>query len=101
MKYCGVLCIDYVLGLLCLWWILKGENVMKGVYIYYLVKDMLVILVFEFYCYQCSVIGEDLGIVLDEIVELLCDVGVYLYKVFFFEMLKEDGGYVFLVYYVE
>ncbi|TXY14542.1 4-alpha-glucanotransferase [Vibrio mimicus] len=101
MKHCGALRIDHVLGLLRLWWIPKGENATKGAYIYYPVKDMLAILALESHRHQCSVIGEDLGTVPDEIVELLRDAGVHSYKVFFFETSKEDGGYVSPVHYAE
>ncbi|WP_165313318.1 4-alpha-glucanotransferase [Vibrio ziniensis] len=94
MKHCGSLRIDHVLGLLRLWWIPKGENATKGAYIYYPVKDMLAILALESHRHQCSVIGEDLGTVPDEIVGLLRDAGVHSYKVFFFETSKEDGGFI-------
>jgi len=94
MKHCGSLRIDHVLGLLRLWWIPKGENATKGAYIYYPVRDMMAILALESHRHQCSVIGEDLGTVPDEIVELLRDAGVHSYKVFFFETSKEDGGFI-------
>ncbi|RTZ17948.1 4-alpha-glucanotransferase [Vibrio aquaticus] len=94
MKHCGALRIDHVLGLLRLWWIPKGENATKGAYIYYPVEDMLAILALESHRYQCSVIGEDLGTVPDEIVEILRDAGVHSYKVFFFETSEDDGGYI-------
>ncbi len=94
MKHCGSLRIDHVLGLLRLWWIPKGEKATNGAYIYYPVKDMLAILALESHRHQCSVIGEDLGTVPDEIVELLRDAGVHSYKVFFFETSKEDGGFI-------
>lgn len=94
MKHCGALRIDHVLGLLRLWWIPKGENATKGAYIYYPVQDMLSILALESHRYQCSVIGEDLGTVPDEIVDILADAGVHSYKVFFFETSEEDGGFI-------
>ncbi|WP_200856326.1 4-alpha-glucanotransferase, partial [Klebsiella pneumoniae] len=75
MKHCGALRIDHVLGLLRLWWIPKGENATKGAYIYYPVKDMLAILALDSHRHQCSVIGEVLGTVPEEIVELLRDAG--------------------------
>lgn len=92
MKHCGALRIDHVLGLLRLWWIPKGEKATEGAYLYYPVEDMLAILALESHRHQCSVIGEDLGTVPDEIVEILADAGVHSYKVFFFEV-AEDGGY--------
>ncbi|ASC58636.1 4-alpha-glucanotransferase [Vibrio vulnificus] len=94
MKHCGALRIDHVLGLLRLWWIPKGEKATEGAYLYYPVEDMLAILALESHRHQCSVIGEDLGTVPDEIVDILRDAGVHSYKVFFFETSKEDGGFI-------
>ncbi|EGU34343.1 4-alpha-glucanotransferase [Vibrio sp. N418] len=54
---------------------------------------MLAILALESHRHQCSVIGEDLGTVPEEIVDILRDAGVHSYKVFFFETSKQDGGY--------
>ena len=101
MKHCGALRIDHVLGLLRLWWIPKGENATKGAYMYYPVEDMLAILALESHRYQCSVIGEDLGTVPDEIVDILRDAGVHSYKVFFFETSEEDGGFISPAHYAE
>ncbi|WP_373945657.1 4-alpha-glucanotransferase [Vibrio chagasii] len=101
MKHCGALRIDHVLGLLRLWWIPKGEDATKGAYIYYPVQDMLSILALESHRYQCSVIGEDLGTVPDEIVDILADAGVHSYKVFFFETSEEDGGFISPAHYAE
>ncbi|MDR9828215.1 4-alpha-glucanotransferase [Vibrio sp. FNV 38] len=101
MKHCGSLRIDHVLGLLRLWWIPKGESATNGAYIYYPVEDMLAILALESHRHQCSVIGEDLGTVPDEIVSILRDAGVNSYKVFFFETSEEDGGYISPKHYAE
>ena len=94
MKHCGALRIDHVLGLLRLWWIPRGEDATKGAYVYYPVQDMLSILALESHRHQCSVIGEDLGTVPDEIVDILADAGVHSYKVFFFETSENDGGFI-------
>ncbi|OOF16703.1 4-alpha-glucanotransferase [Salinivibrio sp. PR932] len=101
MQHCGALRIDHVLGLLRLWWIPKGKNATEGAYLYYPVKDMLAILALESHRHQCSVIGEDLGTVPDEIVDLLRDAGVHSYKVFFFETSKDDGGFISPAHYAE
>ncbi|MGR5309361.1 4-alpha-glucanotransferase [Photobacterium damselae] len=92
MRHCGALRIDHVLGLLRLWWIPKGELAKAGAYMYYPVEDLLAILALESHRHQCTVIGEDLGTVPDEIVDKLATAGVHSYKVFFFET-AEDGGY--------
>lgn len=101
MKHCGALRIDHVLGLLRLWWIPKGDNATQGAYIYYPVEDMLAILALESHRHQCSVIGEDLGTVPDEIVDILREAGVHSYKVFFFETSEEDGGFISPAHYAE
>ncbi len=93
MSHCGALRIDHILGLLRLWWIPKGESASEGAYLSYPVDDLLGILALESHRHQCSVIGEDLGTVPEEIVQLLLDSGVHSYKVFFFETAK-DGGYI-------
>ncbi|PSW05434.1 4-alpha-glucanotransferase [Photobacterium lipolyticum] len=92
MRNCGALRIDHVLGLLRLWWIPKGESAKSGAYMYYPVEDLMAILALESHRHHCTVIGEDLGTVPDEIVEKLSTAGVHSYKVFFFET-AEDGGY--------
>lgn len=100
MQHCGALRIDHVLGLLRLWWIPQGKGAAEGAYIYYPVEDMLAILALESHRHQCSVIGEDLGTVPDEIVDILADAGIHSYKVFFFET-AEDGGYYSPSHYTE
>ncbi|MGR2769752.1 4-alpha-glucanotransferase [Photobacterium ganghwense] len=92
MRNCGALRIDHVLGLLRLWWIPKGDSAKNGAYMYYPVDDLMAILALESHRYQCTVIGEDLGTVPDEIVDKLATAGIHSYKVFFFET-AEDGGY--------
>jgi 4-alpha-glucanotransferase len=62
---------------------------------------MLAILALESHRHQCSVIGEDLGTVPDEIGALLSDAGVHSYKVFFFETSEEDGGFISPAHYTE
>ncbi len=94
MRNCGALRIDHVLGLLRLWWIPKGESAKAGAYMYYPVEDLMSILALESHRFQCTVIGEDLGTVPDEIVDQLATAGIHSYKVFFFETSKEDGGFI-------
>ena len=101
MQHCGALRIDHVMGLLRLWWIPRGESATNGAYMYYPVKEMLAILALESHRLQCSVIGEDLGTVPDEMAQLLRDAGVHSYKVFFFETSKTDGGYISPAHYPE
>ena len=100
MKHCGALRIDHVLGLMRLWWIPEGKGAADGAYVYYPVEDMLAILALESHRHQCSVIGEDLGTVPDEIVDILADAGIHSYKLFFFEV-AEDGGFFSPAHYKE
>ncbi|OTA15490.1 4-alpha-glucanotransferase [Xenorhabdus vietnamensis] len=90
MRHCGALRIDHVMSLLRLWWIPQGETADKGVYVHYPVDDLLAILALESQRNRCLVIGEDLGIVPEAIVDKLRDRGVYSYKVFYFE--RNDKG---------
>ncbi|MDC9593576.1 4-alpha-glucanotransferase [Xenorhabdus sp. IM139775] len=92
MRHCGALRIDHVMALLRLWWIPQGETADKGVYVHYPVDDLLAILALESQRNHCLVIGEDLGIVPEEIVGKLRDSGVYSYKVFYFER-NQQGEY--------
>lgn len=46
----GLLWIDYVMVFLWLWWVVKGDDVKEGGYVYYLVDDLLGIFVLESYC---------------------------------------------------
>ncbi|NHB93861.1 4-alpha-glucanotransferase [Photorhabdus cinerea] len=85
MTYCGALRIDHVMSMLRLWWIPYGETADKGAYVHYPVDDLMAILALESQRHRCMIIGEDLGIVPEEIVGKLRDSGVYSYKVFYFE----------------
>ncbi len=100
MRHCGALRIDHILGLLRLWWVPKGKNASEGAYIHYPVKEMLALLALESHRQKCSVIGEDLGTVPEQIADLLTDAGIHSYKVFFFEV-AQDGGYYSPVHYSE
>ena len=47
MASSGSLRIDHVMALLCLWWVVKGDNAKDGGYVYYPVDDLLGILALE------------------------------------------------------
>ena len=100
MHACGALRIDHVMALLRLWWVPKGESAKAGTYVYYPVDDLLAILALESHLNECSIIGEDLGTVPDDIVGKLQENGIHSYKVFFFEQ-AEDGGYYSPMHYKE
>lgn len=100
MHACGALRIDHVMALLRLWWVPEGDSAMKGTYVYYPVDDLLAILALESHLNQCSIIGEDLGTVPEDIVGKLKENGIHSYKVFFFEQ-AADGGFYSPKHYVE
>ncbi len=100
MHACGALRIDHVMALLRLWWVPKGETAKAGTYVYYPVDDLLAILALESHLNECTIIGEDLGTVPDDIVGKLQENGIHSYKVFFFEQ-AEDGGYFSPEHYTE
>ncbi len=92
MRDCGALRIDHVMALLRLWWIPYGETADKGAYVAYPVHDLLAILALESQRHRCMVIGEDLGTVPPEIINMLRDSGIFSWKVLFFEQ-HRDGSY--------
>ena len=100
MHACGALRIDHVMALLRLWWVPQGGSAKEGTYVYYPVDDLLAILALESHLNQCSIIGEDLGTVPDDIIGKLKENGIHSYKVFFFEQ-AEDGGFYSPEHYVE
>lgn len=83
MSYCGALRIDHVMGLMRLWWCLPG--IPGGAYVYYPFEDLLAILRLESHRNQCMVIGEDMGVVPDELRTRMTATAVYANKVFYFE----------------
>jgi 4-alpha-glucanotransferase len=83
MCHCGALRIDHVMGLLRLWWCLP--NVPGGAYVYYPLEDLLAILRLESHRNQCVVIGEDMGVVPDDLRARMAATAVYSNKVFYFE----------------
>lgn len=91
MKNCGALRIDHVMALLRLWWcILDNSEQNKGCYVYYPFEQMLALLKLESHLNQCEVIGEDLGIVPDEIKSALKSSNIYSNLLFYFE--KNHSG---------
>lgn len=89
MRYCSALRIDHVMSLLRLWWVPKNHTADEGAYVPYPVDDLLSILALESQRHQCMVIGEDLGIVPDAIIDKLKQAAVYSYRVLFFEQDKK------------
>lgn len=83
MAHCGALRIDHVMGLLRLWWCLPEQG--GGAYIYYPLETLLAIIRLESHRNQCLVVGEDMGVVPNEIRQRMKATAVYTNKVFYFE----------------
>ncbi|MGS2722676.1 4-alpha-glucanotransferase [Porticoccus sp. GXU_MW_L64] len=85
----GALRIDHFMSLLRLWWCLPDNA--GGAYVYYAFDDLLALLCLESHRNHCAVVGEDLGVVPDEVRTRMAEVGVFGNKLLFFE--KQDQGF--------
>ena len=88
MAYCGALRIDHVMGLLRLWWCLPEQA--GGAYVYYPLETLLALLRLESHRHQCLVVGEDMGVVPNDLRERMAATSVYSNKVFYFEREQEQ-----------
>jgi 4-alpha-glucanotransferase len=90
MRYYGALRLDHVMALFRLWWVPGGRSPTEGAYVHYPLHQLLTVLSLESTRHACLVVGEDLGVVPDEMRHAMPEFGVYHYKVLLFE--KDDGG---------
>jgi 4-alpha-glucanotransferase len=91
MRYYGALRLDHVMGLFRLWWVAAGFSPTEGAYVHYPLQQLLTVLSLESARGACVVVGEDLGVVPDEMREAMPEFGLYHYKVLLFE--KLDGRF--------
>ena len=91
MRYYGALRLDHVMSLFRLWWVAAGCSPIEGAYVHYPLQQLLTVLTLESARNHCLVVGEDLGIVPDEIRQAMPEFGLYHYKVLLFE--KIDGRF--------
>lgn len=85
MQHYGALRIDHIMGLLRLWWwTAQNANDPSGAYVYYDADALFAILAYESHAANCTVIGEDLGIVPDEIRTKLQQFNIYSNQLFYF-----------------
>jgi 4-alpha-glucanotransferase len=81
----GALRLDHVMALFRQWWVPRGLKSIDGGYVHYPLADLLGVVALESHRNQCVIVGEDLGVVPDEIRRALPEYGVYHYKVLLFE----------------
>jgi 4-alpha-glucanotransferase len=89
MRYYGALRLDHVMSLFRLWWVAAGDSPTEGAYVHYPLQHLLTVLALESARAGCLVVGEDLGVVPDEMRRAMPEFGLYQYKVLLFE---KDGG---------
>jgi 4-alpha-glucanotransferase len=92
MRHCGALRLDHVMALFRQWWVPRGFKSVDGGYVHYPLEELLAVVALESHRQQCLVVGEDLGVVPDEIRRALPQFGVYHYKVVMFE--QKNGEFV-------
>ena len=91
MRYYGALRLDHVMSLFRLWWVPAHTSPQGGAYVHYPFHELLTVLTLESARNSCLVVGEDLGVVPDEMRAAMPEYGVYHYKVMLFE--KQAGRF--------
>ncbi|WP_439258248.1 4-alpha-glucanotransferase [Lonepinella sp. BR2271] len=91
MQHFGVLRIDHVMGLFRLWLIPENKTAVDGVYVLYPFDELMAILAIESQRNQCVIVGEDLGIVSDEVRCKLKEFLIYSYFVLYFS--QQNGEF--------
>jgi 4-alpha-glucanotransferase len=89
MRYYGAMRLDHVMALFRLWWVPAGFAPSEGAYVHYPLQQLLTVLSLESARSACLVVGEDLGVVPDEMRRAMPECGLYHYKVLLFE---KSGG---------
>src|SRR6266481_5700171 len=85
MRYYGAMRLDHVMALFRLWWVPAGFSPSEGAYVHYPLQQLLTVLALESARGACLVVGEDLGVVPDEMRRAMPECGLYHYKVLLFE----------------
>jgi len=91
MRCYGALRLDHVMALFRLWWVPCGFPPTEGAYVHYPLQQLLTVLSLESARSACLVVGEDLGVVPDEMRQAMPEFGLYHYKVLLFE--KSEGRF--------
>jgi len=93
MRDCGALRLDHVMALMRLWWhFTHSRSEQNACYVYYPFEQMLSILTLESQLNQCAVIGEDLGVVPEQIKSALGNAGVFSNSLLYF-CKNQDGQF--------
>ncbi len=92
MRHCGALRLDHVMALFRQWWVPRGFKSVDGGYVHYPLEHLLGVVALESQRNECLIVGEDLGVVPEEIRRALPEFGVYHYKVVMFE--QQQGEFV-------
>jgi 4-alpha-glucanotransferase len=88
MRSYGALRLDHVMSLCRLWWVPAGMSPTAGAYVHYPLQQLLTVLALESARNSCLVVGEDLGVVPDEMRRAMPEFGLYHYKVMLFEKIE-------------
>jgi len=89
MRYYSAMRIDHVMSLFRLWWVPAGMSANDGAYVHYPLHQLMTVVALESQRNRCLIVGEDLGVVPDEVRAAMPQYGLYHYKVMLFE---KDGG---------
>lgn len=88
MRHFGALRVDHVMALFRQWWVPAGQSPAAGAYVHYPLGELMAVLSLISERRRCVVVGEDLGVVPDEIRHAMAEHGLLHYKVLIFE---KDG----------
>jgi len=88
MRYYGALRLDHVMSLCRLWWVPAGCAATAGAYVHYPLHQLLTVLSLESARSSCMIVGEDLGVVPNEMRQAMPEFGLYHYKVLLFEKIS-------------
>ena len=91
MRCYGALRLDHVMSLFRLWWVPRAHSPVEGAYVHYPLHQLLTTLALESARCACLVVGEDLGVVPEEMRRAMPEFGLYHYKVLLFE--SEHGRF--------
>lgn len=90
MEDVGGLRIDHVMAIRRLWWCFEINGQQEGCYVYYPFEYLLAIVTIESHLNECIVIGEDLGVVPQEVKKALAEKAIFSNSLFYFEKDQYD-----------